>query len=354
MTSSAYKVIGVMSGTSLDGMDLAFCSFLRDNNEWKTRFIHAETIQYDDQWKQKLACADQLAGEDIVALDREYGALLGAEIKDFIKRSGDEPDLIASHGHTVFHKPASGYSLQIGYGPVIAGITGKTVVSDFRAADIALDGQGAPLVPAGDEHLFSGYSHCLNLGGFSNISFRKGSKRMAFDICPCNCILNRMASELGAPFDKDGKMGSRGRIDKQLLNQLDNLDYYKKSGPKSLGREWLDEKFMPLLEKSKISSIDQLATIYEHISGQIAAALAGNPAGRLLVTGGGAHNAWLVRKITEKTGISPEPVTTQLIDYKEAMIFAFLGVLRMEGRINCYASATGASRDSCCGMVSRT
>jgi anhydro-N-acetylmuramic acid kinase len=276
--------------------------------------------------------------------------------------------LIASHGHTVFHRPEKNITLQIGDGAEIAAKTGITTVSDFRRFDVALGGQGAPLVPAGDELLFGHYTFCLNLGGFANISFRESGKRLAFDICPVNIVMNRLAREKGLEFDRGGQLAASGLVDPDLLNKIESLDFYNLDGPRSLGKEWVDEVFMPVLECSRAGVADKLRTVCEHIALQIAAVTkeyrkkeksavtssGTDPAaaGSLLITGGGARNDFLSGLIAEK--VSPVTIVIpeeELVDYKEAIIFAFLGLLRLRNEVNCLASVTGASRDNCGGII---
>jgi anhydro-N-acetylmuramic acid kinase len=240
-------------------------------------------------------------------------------------------------------------TFQAGNGACISALTGIATVTDYRRADVTLGGQGAPLVPAGDEFLFSEFDYCLNLGGFANISYRSGKQRIAYDICPVNIILNQLAGQKGKIFDRDGLEGSSGNINNELLARLNDLDFYRLKPPKSLGREWLENEFIPVLDKHDLPAADKMRTVYEHIAGHIASIPRKKKI--MLVTGGGAHNKFLmdlIRKHCQAECIVPDK---SLVDFKEAIIFAFLGLLRLRNEINCFASVTGASRDSCCGVI---
>jgi anhydro-N-acetylmuramic acid kinase len=344
-------VYGLMSGTSLDGVDIAACSFVKSTDQWQYKIHYSATISYTKQWQNKLLQASSLTGEELIRLDREYGDYLGTLVNATIEQSGIKPFLIASHGHTIFHSPKNKYSLQIGCGAQIAAQTGISVVCDFRSTDIALGGQGAPLVPIGDKLLFGAYDACLNLGGFANISFESNGKRIAFDICPVNIVLNRLASTEGHVFDQDGETGRRGKINSEMLGQLNSISYYVAPYPKSLSREWVQSEFDPILELYHGRLADFLRTGYEHMGIQIGRVLDENNLTNILVTGGGVHNNFLMERIRQNCGaelVIPDKIT---IDYKEALIFAFMGLLRLRGEVNCLASVTGASDDSVCGVL---
>lgn len=342
------KAIGAMSGTSLDGLDLAAVHFYQNKLSWDFEIVAAQTFPYSTDWAGKLGRAHLLNGEELTKLDAEFGNFLGMKIKAFMHEKNFCPEVIASHGHTVFHQPEKGFTRQIGNGSHISAITDCTVVSDFRSLDVALGGQGAPLVPVGDKLLFSEYKYCLNLGGFSNISFDHDGKRIAFDICPVNYALNHYARKEGLAYDKNGDSGRKGKIDYKLLTELNKLPYYTEEPPKSLGREWMENTFFPVIEKYSLSNQDVLKTIYEHIAMQIG--LPGNY-GKMLVTGGGAFNNFLMERIKAHLNLKITIPGKQLVEYKEALIFALLGLLRLQNKINCYASVTGAKTDSCTGIV---
>ncbi|MDR1747047.1 MAG: anhydro-N-acetylmuramic acid kinase [Tannerella sp.] len=348
---SVYHVLGTMSGTSLDGLDLALCRFRKTGGRWNYQVIAAATYPYDEVMRTRLAKAMELPAYEYVQLHADLGHLMATTIRTFLAQQTIIPDFIASHGHTVFHQPAIGITSQIGNGAVIASHTGITTVCDFRNNDVALGGQGAPLVPIGDELLFSNYDACLNLGGISNISFRKNDRRIAFDISPCNMALNYLANKWGMDYDQDGKIARSGIIDATLLNELNALGYYQLSGAKSLGKEWFDAKFRPCLDASQQPLNNQLRTLTEHIAVQIANATNDNQGETMLVTGGGAHNKFLVERLRDITGKDIIVPDDQTIDFKEAIIFAFLGVLRMRGEVNCLCDVTGASRDNCGGAI---
>lgn len=346
-------VIGVMSGTSLDGLDLACCHF-EFNEKWSFSLQHALTIPYSNYWRQLLEFLPNASGVELVKADMDYGRFIGKEIVRLIENTGIKPDLISSHGHTVFHQPDKGYTLQIGNGHAISAETGLPVVFDFRSYDVALGGQGAPLVPIGDQMLFGDYDYCLNLGGFANISFHDHkSERVAYDICPVNIVLNYLSQKSGKAFDYKGEMASIGNTDFHLLESLNKFEYYEREYPKSLGKEWVEQFVFPLLETSVISTKDQLNTFSVHIADQVCKALDSAGPGSVLVTGGGAFNEFLIQNIRNKTRSDIIIPGSDTVNYKEAIVFALLGLLRFRNEINCLRSVTGASRDSICGLLVR-
>jgi len=346
-----YRAIGMMSGTSLDGLDLAYCHFKKDDSGWSFSIPEARTIAYPAEWVHRLQTCHELEGYALINLHKTYGKFLAEKVLQFVSSHSLEPDLLASHGHTVFHKPGEGVTFQLGDGFVLAAETGLRVVYDFRSEDIALGGQGAPLVPIGDRLLFGKFDICLNLGGFSNLSFEEKGERIAFDPSPANLALNFLMNRLNKEFDKDGETGKKGMINSKLLDELNRLPYYQRTGARSLGREWLDETFFPVLNCYNMSLEDKLRSVYEHIACQITRPVAHLRRGKMLVTGGGAHNKFLIERIRAHTFhevILPEK---KIIDFKEALIFAFLGVLRLRNEVNCLASVTGACRDHSGGVI---
>ncbi len=346
-------ILGLMSGTSLDGLDLVLAAFREDGGRWEWQIREAVTQPYPQEWTERLQEAPALGGEALMLLHKRYGRYLGGEVRTFLAGVSSTPVLISSHGHTVYHRPEQGLTFQLGDGNEIAAATGLPVVWDLRSGDVALGGQGAPLVPAGDRYLFPEYDYCLNLGGFSNISYEKEGRRLAFDISPVNLAMQHITLPLGMAYDRDGELGRKGRVNGSLLEALDALDYYHTLPPKSLGREWLEEVFLPVLDNAPLSPEDKLRTLYEHISRQICRITEGDAAGRMLVTGGGAHNRFLIERIRENCAGEVIIPDDRLADYKEALIFAFLGLLRLQGRPNTLASVTGAERDACSGVMSR-
>ena len=357
LSTNNIKAVGLMSGTSLDGLDLVAVKFWQTGEKWQFKIEAAETLEYSAERKNMLKNAPELSGMELIQLHTEYGHFLGNETKRFIAQNHFQPDIVASHGHTIFHQPEKGFTFQAGSGFEIAAITGITTVADFRSGDVALGGQGAPLVPVGDRLLFSEYEYCLNLGGFANISFEKNGKRIAFDICPVNIVLNHFAEKQGFAFDKNGELGRKGEVNTELLRKLNQLDFYRSEPPKSLGREWVEQVFMPVLNGFEIKDDDKLRTVYEHIPQQIAWTVTGKgggkveAGGRMLVTGGGAFNTFLIELISEKTPVELAIPANEIINFKEALIFAFLGVLKFQGEINCLASVTGSKKNHSSGLV---
>ncbi|MBX9888259.1 MAG: anhydro-N-acetylmuramic acid kinase [Flavobacteriaceae bacterium] len=352
MFKEKYTVLGVMSGTSLDGIDLARIVFTICNNKWEFEILESETVSYSMQWLNKLKTALSLTHEELAHLDKDYTQLLAAVINDFLKiKKIKNLDAICSHGHTILHQPQNGYTLQIGNLPLIATLTKNTVICDFRVQDVKLGGQGAPLVPIGDQILFSDYEYCMNLGGFSNISFIENEKRVAFDVTPVNTVLNYYATLLGFDYDNKGLMAKSGKCQNDLLNELNELPFYKLSYPKSLGFEFVKETVLPLMEQYNIPIEDKLNTFIKHVATQVSRAL-NSKEGKILVTGGGAYNDFLIEKIKEQLPemeiIIPDRKT---LEFKEALIFGFLGVLKLRGEINVLSSVTGAIHDHCSGKI---
>jgi len=345
-----YYAVGIMSGTSLDGLDIVFSKYTYTHG-WIFEIIKAQTIPYDKSWKEQLNNAERLSGLALTKLHKEYGRFIGEKITEFLHGIKKKPDLIASHGHTVFHQPEHKITLQIGNGAEIASVTGITTISDFRSLDVALGGQGAPLVPVGDELLFYEYDYCLNIGGFANISMIKNHKRVAFDICPANIVFNQLANYLNKPFDIDGKAGQLGITDSNLLNQLNQIDFYQQPYPKSLGKEWVDKFILPVLTRSAVEINHQISTFYDHVSDQITRVISDNPGKKVLVTGGGAYNKYLIERIRAKTKSQIIIPPKDIIEYKEALIFGLLGILRLNGKINCLSTVTGAKHSSSSGII---
>lgn len=350
-----YKVIGLMSGTSLDGLDITYCIFSLVNEKWCFELKNAKTLTYPDHLHEKLKNGIRLDGLELSKLDKTLGLWYGQQVATFITKHGLTVDMVASHGHTIFHQPEVGLTKQIGCGIEIMTRCNLPVVNDFRSLDVSYGGQGAPLVPVGDKLLFSEYELCLNLGGIANISFDNSNKRKAFDISPCNIILNHIANKLGLTYDNRGEIARSGEVNKNLLEALNDLDYYSAPYPKTLGYEWIEKNILARHSVKDNSEKDLLATYVEHISDQIAQSINNieNQKSNLLITGGGALNDFLIELIEKKisTEVKISRPDENTISYKEAIIFAFLGVLRWRKETNCLASVTGAKKDSCTGTI---
>ena len=345
-------IIGLMSGTSLDGLDVACIDFWQENNQIHYQFVATQCYPYTAEWKNALQYAHELAAIQLLPLDAAYGNYLGQKINEFIAEFQlSNIDYIASHGHTIFHQPDSGFTQQIGHGAHIQAATNLPVICDFRSQDVALGGQGAPLVPIGDKLLFAEYDACINLGGFANISFDIDEKRVAFDICPVNFVLNHLCQKIGKSFDTDGEIAKKNTVNHQLLNDLNRLEFYQKIHPKSLGREWVENHIFPILDKFQISEQDKIATFTQHIATQIAQIIHQNQLKNILITGGGAYNSYLISEIQSKIDGKIKLGEPILIEYKEALIFALLGYLKSENQINILSSVTGAKRDTSAGIL---
>ncbi len=339
-----------MSGSSLDGLDIAYCEFVNDE-VWKYDIIIAETIPYPESWLSSLQEAPNIRADKLIELDINFGLYIGKKTHDFISKHGLSPDIVSSHGHTVFHNPEKGYTLQIGNGQAIAQSCGIKTINDFRTGDILLGGQGAPLVPIGDRLLFSEYDYCLNIGGIANVSYEKDGKRIASDICPANQLLNYLSRQLGSPFDTNGNYAQLGKLNLELFKNLNNHNYYSLDIPKSISNQLVVSEFIPILDNSDTSVQDKLYTVCKHIAFQLHKSLENRPDQIIVITGGGAHNTFLTTAIKLETGLNVVLPSKRVVDFKEAMIFAFLGVLRSSSEVNCLASSTGADRDSSVGVI---
>jgi anhydro-N-acetylmuramic acid kinase len=364
--------IGLISGSSLDGLDIAYVDFSSagkyPTEKWAFSIVHAETVPYSADWVKKLSTANQLDARSYLLLHTAYGHYLGQCVNRFIAKYNlelDDIDLVASHGHTVFHEPWNSMTGQIGDGAAICAETRLLVVNDLRSMDVAYGGQGAPIVPIGEKYLFDEYRLLLNIGGIANITDQK--YHIAFDICPANRILNKLVEQyLNKEYDENGELSSTGEINEILLNKLNQLDYYKKIYPKSLSNSFGLDIIYPLLEKEKVNINDLLRTYVEHIIQQISNSIqmiiekekqdkSSYINCKILITGGGAHNTFLFqclqRKLKEKFGIKIEYPVRNIVDFKEALIMAFIGLLRIQKKANVLASVTGAKRDTIGGAV---
>jgi anhydro-N-acetylmuramic acid kinase len=363
-----YRAIGLMSGSSLDGLDIAFAEFNEQAGKWSYEIKETACYEYDEEWTDRLKNAISLNALDYQLLHTDYGHYIGNQVNKFIeeKKLHYQVGLIASHGHTTFHVPAKKMTAQLGDGAAIAATTGLPVVSDLRAMDVALGGQGAPIVPIGEKLLLGDYDFFLNLGGIANISHNNPDNYTAFDICPANRVLNMLMNELRKEYDEGGQTAATGKINDEVLNQLNQLEYYKQPHPKSLANDFGTDIVYPLIKEANISIPDALRTFTEHIAYQIQQGVSGhgnlksiprqtrdqNP--KLLATGGGAFNTFLINLLQEKLsplGLELIIPDEKLIAYKEALIMAFIGVLRWRQDYNSLASVTGASRNSIGGAL---
>jgi len=337
-----------MSGTSLDGVDLVHVHLVRETS-WNFHVKVAQTVPYSDFWKQCLAGAMELDSDALSLLNAAYTQLLAQIITGFITANNVTGLLaVCSHGHTVYHEPAAGKTLQIGNLEMLSRLIAVRVVCDFRTEDVQLGGQGAPLVPVGDKLLFARYAYCLNLGGFANVSYDDNGNRVAFDICPVNVVMNQIATLLGMEYDGNGAFAKAGNCNHPALKALNNLEFYKLPAPKSLGMEWVNRYVWAILDQVERPQ-DKLATVVEHVAMQIAKVITTQDT--VLVTGGGTHNAFLIERLQFHSNARFVLPDRELIEFKEAIIFALLGVLRLRNEPNCLASVTGAPVDHCSGKI---
>ena len=358
-----YKAIGLMSGSSLDGLDIAYVHLQETAGKWTYEIIHTACSPYSAEWTEKLINAVHLSALDYQLLHTAYGQYTGEAVNKFIDHNNlhHQVHLVASHGHTTFHLPKQKTTTQLGDGAAIAAITGLPVVSDLRALDIAFGGQGAPIVPIGEKLLLHEYDWFLNLGGIANLSSNQPGKYIAFDVCPANRVLNLVIQKTGKAYDDEGKIAATGTVNKILLDKLNELDYYRQGFPKSLANDFGTATVYPLLQQYPVSTEDALRTYVEHIAVQIknavqsitasSAAISGS---KLLITGGGALNTFMVKCINEQlkqTGIETIVPDMQLVNYKEALVMALIGVLRWREEYNVLSSVTGAARNSINGAL---
>lgn len=355
MSNPTYSMIGMMSGTSGDGLDLAYCHYEK-TDQWSFEIIHSMTIPFPEDLGEKLKKSHLLSALDLAILDVDFGRWMGEKVKEFCQQNQIFPQAACSHGHTVFHQPNKGLSLQIGNGWALHQACGLKVINDFRMLDVQLRGQGAPLVPIGDHLLFPQIDFCINLGGIANISMDADGERIAFDCCPFNLLLNEQATNLGSHYDNRGDWAREGSVNISLFNQLNNLSFYANNAPKSLGREDMEQEFMPLIRNSGLSEKDILSTLVEHYAFQISEVIKSNPAKEIpliLITGGGAYNTYFIERLDHhlQEKWSQFAASSELIEFKEALVFGFLGVLRLRDENNSLASVTGAKQDSCGGTI---
>lgn len=350
MIISKYNVIAVMSGTSLDGIDIIYASY-SFNSSWNFKIKYSETLKYTKNWKEVLRNLVHNSTEELQSVDEKYSAYLGNVILGFIAKYNIEAiDFVASHGHTALHQPDDGLTYQIGNRQILSDTLNKKVICDFRIQDVELGGQGAPLVPIGDRLLFHNYDYCLNLGGFANISYEYYTKRIAYDICAVNIVLNHYVSKLNFDYDAEGQLASKGIVHKELLRQLNELSYYKDNPPKSLGLEWVELNIFPLIDRFNLHTEDVLRTYVEHIAIQISQVLEQGQRS-LLVTGGGVYNEFLILRLKSLSNFEIVIPSMELIEYKEALIFGLLGVLKERNDVNCLKSVTGAKHDHSSGRI---
>lgn len=353
-----YNVIGLMSGSSHDGLDIAFAEITDVRNDWTFEIKHAACIPFEKEMEQQLRHAAALPVPEFLKLHTAFGRWIGTQVVDFINTNElyHKVHFVASHGHTVFHDPQSKTSVQIGDGASISGITGLPTITDLRNADMALAGQGAPIVPIADHKFFPDYKYCLNLGGISNVTIN-GAAPLAFDIAPANQVLDHFAQKEGKAFDENGALAAQGRVEATILAALNALPYYKAEGPKSLANDYSKQLISIVEAHNTLSTADILATLVAHIVFQVTRAVEKYPAGgpaKMLVTGGGAMNRFLVAQLAaalQPLNIEVVVPEENIVKYKEALAMAFIGVLRWREEENVLSSVTGAAKNTIGGAL---
>ena len=338
-----------MSGTSLDGIDMSVNRFFYSKKKWRFKILKCKTVKYSKKWVSRLIQASLLTDSDLVILNKDYTEYLSKVILKFIQKFDDNIDFISSHGHTVFHQPENGLTYQIGNNRILSDLISKTLVCDFRTQDVSLGGQGAPLIPVGDYHLFSDYAATLNLGGFANIT-KLLNPVIAYDICPVNTVLNSLSTKLKMSYDYGGEIASKGKIINKMLEELNLINFYDFPPPKSLGIEWVKKEIDPIISKYETFPVkDLLHTFVIHISLKISSQFPSE--GKILITGGGVYNDFLINEIQKQSKCELVKPSKDIIEFKEALIFAFLGLLKLRNEINCFSSVTGAKKDHSSGII---
>ena len=362
---SVFSVVGLMSGSSLDGADLAWCTFQfaeDDPAKLVSWTLHrGVTIPYDEGWQQRLRNAPALSGRGLWLLHTELGLHYGHMLRTFVDELPEKVDFIASHGHTVFHYPDQHTTTQIGDGAAIAAVLNMPVIDQFRTQDMALGGQGAPLAPLADRYFFPEYFACLNLGGISNISIKTDRGYVAFDVGGANQVLDAMMQEIGKDYDENGQLARTGQLIPALKQAADALSFHAQQPPKSLGNDWVRERLLPLFKDQQYALEDRLHTYCHHVAGQIAASLhqvAKNEnieltdQQQLLVAGGGGFNGFLCECIAAVIQpVQLEIAAPDIIAFKEAALMALAGALRWQQQPNVIPSVTGASRAAVGGAI---
>lgn len=358
-------IIGLMSGSSLDGLDMAYCKYNYENVDGQIHLVEwsikqAETAIIPLELKYQLSNANKFDLKKLQILDVLFGQFIGNELKAFMhKHQLTSIDFIASHGHTIFHRPEEGFSLQIGNGETIAAITKLPVINHFRNKDIAQGGQGAPVAPIADRFLFNGYDFYLNLGGIANISYHKNDTWYAYDISGANQILNALAHQLHSSFDDKGKEARSGQKIDALFHQLNKHSYIEKTPPKSLDNQFVFQEFTQCVLEHEGNTFDKLNTVCHHIAYQISKAIANaeleKPERSMFCTGGGVFNVFLMELIedycNQNMQVAIDIPKAEIINYKEAALMALMGLLHQENIPNVMASVTGAKQDTINGEL---
>lgn len=353
-----------MSGSSLDGLDLAYCEIVIDKNEEfkvvNSTILAAETLPFSEQWENRLRNLPEQNALTFAKTNTYFAHYMADLVKHFCIKNKIQPDFIASHGHTIFHYPDQRLTVQVGDGAALAAKTGYPVICDFRTHDIAINGEGTPLAPIADKWLYPGYDFYLNIGGIANISCEINGKYTAFDIGPANQVLNALANIIGKPYDENGDLAAEGTVDEGLLDSVNRLDYFQKNYPKSLDNRWISENILPLYFKAELPLVDKLCTAVEQLAQQLAFSIqqilekekVSVEKKSIFITGGGAYNSYLVQRIQNLSPqlniILPDPL---VIEFKEAALMALMGVLRVENQVNCLSSVTGAKMDTIGGAI---
>lgn len=346
---NTFHVMGLMSGSSLDGLDICEVIFTEIDNQWSFEIQNTHCYPYETSLQKKLRDLPAASAYEFAEMHTRFSQIQAQYVQDFFQKypSSKNIDLIVSHGQTIFHQPEKSFTTQIGCGATLSALTNKKVVSDLRTYDVALGGQGAPLVPFGEKYLFHPYQSFLNIGGICNIALHQNHEIKAYDVCPGNTLLNLLAQLLGYPYDESGAIAKKGKIHQELLQQLSTIEFYNKPAPKSLGTEHIMQDWWQIIESYNIPTEDKLCTVVEHIALQLSHVLKETST---LVTGGGALNTFLMERLQYHKIATIIP-SKETVEFKEALIIAFVGLMRFLGKNNFLSSVTGASRDSIGGAI---
>lgn len=347
-----------MSGSSLDGLDIGIIDIIKKGNELSYEVIRCDTIEYSTEWKKSLTSLPNASAKELANNDMAYSRYMSELIRSFLKEE-DQIDYVSLHGHTLFHEPENGFTYQLGNGGVLSARLGLPVVCDFRSKDIGLGGKGTPLAPIVDSYFYNEYEVLINLGGICNLTFLSKKETIAWDVCPCNQLLNFLSEKMNLAYDKDGLIARNGKLNLDFLNILEKNPYYSEKYPKSLDNQYIKQNIIRELDSYTIPLEDQLHTTCIFVARQIKAAIQMAVKSlevawpeKILITGGSAHNAFLIQCIKEHCAPSVVSIPDEtIINYKEIILMALCAYLRVNNQENTLSEVTGSSRNSIGGAI---
>jgi len=343
-------IAGVMSGSSLDGLDIAIVHF-SPNSDWQ--LLWSYDIPYTPEWVSRLKNYHLLSSTEYVSLKFDFSRYIGELVGDALGDYSGNVDYVSFHGHTLLHLPEKGITEQIGNGGVLAAILNIPTITDFRTQDVTKGGVGTPLAPLVELNLFKGHDYYLNLGGIANITkLIDAAKLMAYDVCPCNQVLNYFSNQMGKDYDEGGEIARSGTINKNLIDYLNSIPYFDQNPPKSLDNNWIMNEVIPNFPAGKIE--DTLHTFCNWVAECIANEVEESKASSLMVSGGGAHNTYFMECLTSRLSSKNCELhlpSKEIIDFKEAILMSLMAYKYINGESNVLCSVTGASSDSIGGAL---